>query len=140
MTTSKLFQPIKVGDLNLEHRVVLAPLTRFRATAEHVHTDLGVELYRQRSSTPGTLLISEASFIAPKAGGYPHVPLIQTDDQISAWKKVCFNCHSLKANSLTTILRSPMPFMSRNPSSSLNFGLWDELLILTSSRAKDSTL
>lgn len=88
MSTSKLFQPVKVGDLNLEHRVVLAPLTRFRGTAEHVHTDLGVEYYRQRASTPGTLLITEGTFIAGKAGGYANVPAIETEEQIAAWKKV----------------------------------------------------
>ena len=101
MSTSKLFQPVKVGDLTLAHRVVLAPLTRFRGTAEHVHTDLGVEHYRQRGSTPGTLLITEGTFIAAKAGGYPHVPSIETDEQLVAWKKVCFSNFRPHSNFLT---------------------------------------
>lgn len=89
MSSLKLFQPIQVGDITLGHRVVLAPLTRFRANDAHVHAgDLPREYYEQRASTPGTLLISEATFIAPQAGGYPNVPGIWNDDQIAGWKKV----------------------------------------------------
>lgn len=89
MASSKLFQPVKVGNLTLQHRIVLAPLTRLRATKEHVpFVPLVSEYYTQRGSTPGTLLISEATFIAAKAGGYRHVPGIWSDEQIAAWKKV----------------------------------------------------
>ena len=85
----KLFQPFKVGDLTLSHRVVLAPLTRFRVP-ERGHVPLAnvKEYYAQRASEPGTLLISEAVFIAPQAGGYWHVPGIWSDEQIEAWKEV----------------------------------------------------
>lgn len=87
-TSSRLFEPTTVGDLQLKHRVVLAPLTRLRANAEHVHGDLAAEYYRQRASVPGTLLISEAVTIAPEAGGRPHVPGIWNQEQITAWKRV----------------------------------------------------
>ena len=86
--TSVLFKPIKVGDLTLKTSVVLAPLTRMRADKAHAHTDLAVKYYAQRASYPGTLLITEATFIAVKAGGYDNVPGIWSDDQIAAWKKV----------------------------------------------------
>ena len=78
------------GNVELRHRVVMAPLTRFRANAEHVHTDIAVEYYAQRASVPGTLIIAEATFVAPQAGGYSNVPGIWSDEQIAAWKKVCF--------------------------------------------------
>lgn len=88
-TVPALFQPIRVGDLDLSHRVVLAPLTRFRSDDKHVPLpDLVAEYYAQRGSIPGTLLITEATFIAPQAGGYRHVPGIWSEDQIQAWKKV----------------------------------------------------
>ncbi|KZT25846.1 NADH:flavin oxidoreductase/NADH oxidase [Neolentinus lepideus HHB14362 ss-1] len=93
-STSKLFQPTEVGDLKLQHRVVLAPLTRLRADDQHVHTDLAVEYYAQRASVPGTLLITEGSFIALRAGGYPHVPGIWSPDQVKAWKKVTDAVHA----------------------------------------------
>lgn len=88
-TTPKLFQPIKVGEMTLGHRLVLAPLTRQRATRAHVPSvALAPTYYAQRASEPGTLLISEATFIAQQAGGMLHVPGIWNDAQVAAWKKV----------------------------------------------------
>jgi NADPH2 dehydrogenase len=69
MATSKLFQPIQVGTVTLQHRVVMAPLARFRGNSKHTPTDLNVEHYAARGSVPGTLIISEATFIAHKASG-----------------------------------------------------------------------
>ncbi|KAI0629633.1 NADH:flavin oxidoreductase/NADH oxidase [Trametes polyzona] len=92
--TPALFQPIQVGDIKLAHRVVLAPLTRFRADSAHVHTDLGVEYYKQRASVPGTLLITEATYITAQAGGMPNVPGIWNDAQIAAWKKITDAVHA----------------------------------------------
>jgi NADPH2 dehydrogenase len=91
MSTSsipKLFQPIRVGTANLQHRVVLAPMTRNRANDQHVHGPLALEYYKQRTSVPGTLAITEATFIAPQAGGYRNVPGIWSDEQISGWSPV----------------------------------------------------
>ncbi|GBE84784.1 Probable inactive dehydrogenase [Sparassis crispa] len=90
----KLFQPIKVGDMTLAHRVVLAPLTRFRADAAHVHGDLAVEYYTQRASVPGTLLITEATFISANAGGFAHVPGMWNEAQVAAWKRVTDAVHA----------------------------------------------
>ncbi|KAG9081861.1 hypothetical protein FRC06_005363 [Ceratobasidium sp. 370] len=91
---SKLFQPLQIGDITLQHRVILAPLTRFRADDAHVHQDLAAEYYKQRSQVPGTLLITEATFIAAEAGGYANVPGIWSDAQIAAWKKVAEAVHA----------------------------------------------
>ncbi|EJF57496.1 NADH:flavin oxidoreductase/NADH oxidase [Dichomitus squalens LYAD-421 SS1] len=91
--TPALFQPIQVGETKLKHRVVLAPLTRFRANKAHVHSDLAVEYYKQRASVPGTLLIAEATDIAPPAGGMAYVPGIYSDEQVAAWKKVTDAVH-----------------------------------------------
>ena len=91
MTTSKLFQPIQLGTVTLQHRVVMAPLTRYRGNAKHTPTDLVVEHYAARASLPGSLIISEATFIAHKASGDAlNVPGIWSDEQIAAWKKVRF--------------------------------------------------
>lgn len=85
---AKLFKPIRLGNLRLSHRVVLAPLTRLRCDDSHVSTNIAVEYYRQRASTPGTLLITESTFIAAKAGGIDNFPGIWSDEQVEAWKKV----------------------------------------------------
>ncbi|KAK1234325.1 hypothetical protein PQX77_002464 [Marasmius sp. AFHP31] len=96
MTQSKsqLFQPMKLGELNLSHRVVLAPLSRFRADVDHVPlVPVVKEYYSQRGSQPGTLLITEATFIHARAGGLPNVPGIWSDAQISAWKEIVDTVH-----------------------------------------------
>lgn len=113
-----LFKELQVGDMKLAHRLALAPLTRFRANDKHVVqgglsvqksaesdadvalmsalslTDLHTTYYTQRGSTPGTLLISEATLIAPQAGGYTYAPGIWNEEQIAAWKKVVDGVHA----------------------------------------------
>ncbi|KAJ7146484.1 putative NADPH2 dehydrogenase chain OYE2 [Mycena epipterygia] len=91
---SKLFQPIQVGDLQLRHRVVFAPATRLRADANHAPLPHVAEYYEQRASTAGSLLISEAALIAPRAGGIKHVPGIWSNEQISAWKTIVDRVHA----------------------------------------------
>ena len=71
----------------------MAPLTRYRANDAHVHTSLAVEYYTQRASVPGTLLITEATFISPRASGYANPPGIYNKDQIAAWSKVTDAVH-----------------------------------------------
>jgi NADPH2 dehydrogenase len=89
MATSKLFQPIQVGTVALQHRVVMAPVTRYRGNSKHTPTDLVVEHYAARASIPGSLIISEASYITHKASGDSfNVPGIWSDEQAAAWKKV----------------------------------------------------
>ncbi|KAF2712590.1 FMN-linked oxidoreductase [Pleomassaria siparia CBS 279.74] len=93
MAPSRLFQPLKVGNLSLKNRIALAPLTRLRANDTHVPLPMMAEYYSQRASAPGTLLISEATVIGTQYGGYPNVPGIYTDEQISAWKSVTDAVH-----------------------------------------------
>ncbi|TFK94781.1 NADH:flavin oxidoreductase/NADH oxidase [Polyporus arcularius HHB13444] len=90
-TVPKLFQPVRVGEIELAHRVVFAPCTRFRANKDNVHTSLGVTYYEQRASVPGTLLITEASIIEPQV---PHIPGIFNDEQLAGWKKVVDAVHA----------------------------------------------
>ncbi|KAH8802425.1 hypothetical protein F5884DRAFT_802025 [Xylogone sp. PMI_703] len=91
---SKLFTPLKLANVTLEHRIAMAPLTRFRATEDHVLLPFAKEYYAQRASTPGTLLITEGTFIAPEAGGYSNVPGIWNEAHIAAWKEVTAAVHA----------------------------------------------
>jgi NADPH2 dehydrogenase len=68
-------------------------IPRFRASDEHVILPMAAEYYGQRASTPGTLLITEATIIAEPYGGYPNVPGIYTQDQINGWKKITEEVH-----------------------------------------------
>ncbi|TFY81759.1 hypothetical protein EWM64_g2257 [Hericium alpestre] len=87
MSASKLFQPFQLGDITLQNRVVMAPLTRFRANDEHVHGDLAAEYYAQRASVPGTLLITRRRSSPSARADTPNVPGIWTDAQIAGWRK-----------------------------------------------------
>lgn len=87
-----ILSPIHIGNLALQHRVVMAPLTRLRCTEAGVPTDLLVQHYEQRAS-PGGLLISECTAISPTAFAYPHGPGIFSDAQIAGWKKVTDAVH-----------------------------------------------
>ncbi|KAL9536853.1 hypothetical protein MBANPS3_012312 [Mucor bainieri] len=93
MSSKALFSPIKVGTNTLKHRVVLAPLTRFRATPEAVPTDLQAKYYEQRASNGG-LLVTEATFISRLAGAYPQAPGIYNQAQIDGWKKITSAVHA----------------------------------------------
>ncbi|KAL5505001.1 hypothetical protein ACEPAH_7664 [Sanghuangporus vaninii] len=125
IATKKLFQPIRVGNLQLSHRIVLAPLTRTRADDAHVPTPVMVEYYAQRASVSGTLLISEGTFIAAKAGGLNNAPGIWSDAQVEGWKKVSDAVHAqgsyiymqLYANG-----RAPDPHVLFSPDSPSNPG------------------
>ncbi|PRQ18933.1 putative 12-oxophytodienoate reductase [Rosa chinensis] len=87
-----LFSPYKMGRLNLSHRVVLAPLTRCRAPNE-IPQPAMIEYYSQRS-TPGGLLITEATSLSDTSAGFPRVPGIYTDEQVKKWTKVVDAVHA----------------------------------------------
>lgn len=94
MTSSRLFEPLKIGKLTLSHRVGLGPLTRYRASDDHVPLEFVKEYYGQRASVPGTLLISEAMHISPEDGGNANVPGIYNQRQIDAWKGITDAVHA----------------------------------------------
>ncbi|KAI8144957.1 12-oxo-phytodienoic acid-like protein [Fennellomyces sp. T-0311] len=87
-----IFEPIQVGNLQLQHRVVLSPMTRFRCNEKGVQTDIVPEYYSQRA-TPGGLLIAESTVISPNAGAYPYVPGIFNKEQIASYRKVAKDVH-----------------------------------------------
>jgi N-ethylmaleimide reductase len=94
MNFPKLFSPVQIGPYQLKHRLALAPLTRMRAAKPSLAPrPLNAEYYAQRT-TPGSLLIAEASPVAATAFGSPGVPGIYTQDQIAGWRKVVDAVHA----------------------------------------------
>src|SRR5258706_2797945 len=81
-----LFTPIQLGSLELPNRVFMAPLTRCRADAGNVPSDLAVEYYRQRASAG--VIITEATSVSPRGYGYPNTPGIFNEAHIAGWRKV----------------------------------------------------
>ena len=88
---SKLFEPLRVGALELPNRVVMAPLTRLRGTVDHRPTPVMVEYYRQRASAG--LIISEGTPVTPMGVGYAQVPGIWAKSQVELWKPVTQAVH-----------------------------------------------
>ncbi len=90
--TQSLFEPFRLGDLVLPNRIVMAPLTRNRAThGSDAANDLTAQYYAQRA-TAG-LLITEASQISQQGQGYIWTPGIYTPEQIAGWRKVTDAVH-----------------------------------------------
>jgi len=89
---TSLFDPARIGDIPVANRIVMAPLTRNRAGAGQVPTDLTVEYYRQRASAG--LIVTEASQIVAEGHGYLDTPGIFSADQVAGWKKVTDAVHA----------------------------------------------
>lgn len=86
-----LFDPIALGTIEAPNRIIMAPLTRTRATEGHVPTDLMIEYYRQRAGAG--LIISEATGISRQGLGWPNAPGLWLDSQVEAWKPVTEAVH-----------------------------------------------
>jgi 2,4-dienoyl-CoA reductase-like NADH-dependent reductase (Old Yellow Enzyme family) len=86
-----LFDPIQLGAVLCPNRIVMAPLTRGRATREHVPTGLMAEYYRQRSSAG--LIITEATGMSRQGLGWPYAPGIWNEEQREAWKPIVESVH-----------------------------------------------
>jgi 2,4-dienoyl-CoA reductase-like NADH-dependent reductase (Old Yellow Enzyme family) len=87
-----LFDPLQCGDLHLPNRILMAPLTRSRATPEgRIPTDLQVEYYRQRAEAG--LIFSEATSVTPMGVGYAATPGIWSGEQVEGWEKVTKAVH-----------------------------------------------
>lgn len=89
---SILFSPLKVGDLTLNNRIIMAPLTRCRSGDSRIPNKLMAEYYASRA-TAG-LIITEATSISPMAVGYPRTPGIWSDEQIEGWKLTTTAVHN----------------------------------------------
>jgi len=87
-----LFKPLRLGDIEIPNRVIMAPLTRCRAGEGRVPSELAPEYYAQRASAG--LLLTEATSVDPMGVGYPNTPGIWSGEQIEGWKKVTERVHA----------------------------------------------
>ena len=90
MTTR--FEPIKIGDLELNNRIIMAPLTRCRADEGRVPNAMMAEYYVQRASAG--LIISEATAVTPMGVGYPDTPGIWSAEQVRGWSNITKAVHA----------------------------------------------
>ncbi|KAF7188992.1 NADP-dependent oxidoreductase lnbE [Pseudocercospora fuligena] len=92
---SRLFKPIRVGSINLSHRIVMGPLCSNLANDEHVlEPSAAAKYYGSRAREPGTMIIGEATFVSARAGGITEARAgIWTEDQIDGWKRAVEGVH-----------------------------------------------
>src|SRR3954447_440749 len=94
MSSRSLFSPLQLGPYRLEHRVVMAPLTRMRAERPSLAPrPLNADYYAQRA-TPGGLIIAEASPVMPAGHGNPGVSGIYSEAQVDGWRGVVEAVHA----------------------------------------------
>ncbi len=86
-----LFQPLSAGALLLPNRIIMAPLTRCRASEGRVPNKMMAAYYAQRASFG--LILSEATAVTPMGVGYPDTPGIWSDEQIEGWQQVTSAVH-----------------------------------------------
>ena len=85
MSVQPLFTPLRMGDLDLPNRIVMAPLTRMRAgSMDHVPTALQAEYYAQRASAG--LIVAEATAISADGFGFADTPGLWSGDQVLGWR------------------------------------------------------
>lgn len=87
-----LFEPIRIGELSLPNRIIMAPLTRNRAGPGRVPTPLMAEYYEQRASAG--MIIAEATSVSAQGVGYPSTPGIWSAEQTEGWKAVTKAVHA----------------------------------------------
>ncbi|RJF93911.1 alkene reductase [Sphingomonas cavernae] len=86
-----LFDPINLGAVAAPNRILMAPLTRARATRAHVPTEIMKTYYAQRASAG--LIISEATGISQQGLGWPYAPGLWNAEQTEGWKPVTEAVH-----------------------------------------------
>ncbi|MDL2339376.1 MAG: alkene reductase [Pseudomonadota bacterium] len=89
---TSLFDSTHIGSIAAANRIAMAPLTRNRAGARQVPTDLMAEYYTQRASAG--LIIAEATQISAEGQGYLDTPGIYSPEQVAGWKKVTDSVHA----------------------------------------------
>ena len=89
---SALLSPLAVGSLSIPNRLIMSPLTRCRAGADRVPTELMAEYYRQRAGAG--LIISEATSVSPQGVGYYGTPGIWSAEQVKGWQLVTDAVHA----------------------------------------------
>jgi N-ethylmaleimide reductase len=93
MSSQALFTPVRMGDLDLPNRIVMAPLTRMRASStDQVPTDLQAAYYAQRASAG--LIIAEGAAISPAGFGWANTPGLWSLPQVRGWRRVTDAVHA----------------------------------------------
>lgn len=87
-----LFEPLRIGELEVPNRILMAPMTRSRSRQPgDVPWEMNVEYYRQRASAG--LIFTEATWVDVLGKGYAYIPGIATDEQVEGWRPIVEAVH-----------------------------------------------
>lgn len=89
-----IFEPFSLKQLNVKNRVVMAPMTRCRASSDHIPTDIMIKYYAQRANAG--LIISEGVAPSPNGLGYARIPGLYNENHVAAWRKITTAVHENK--------------------------------------------
>ena len=87
-----LFDPIRIGALELPNRIIMAPLTRARAGVQRIPNELMARYYEQRADAG--MILSEATSVTPMGVGYADTPGIWSEEQVEGWKLITSAVHA----------------------------------------------
>jgi len=87
-----LLDPIRLGAVAAPNRILMAPMTRGRATRDHMPTPIMAAYYAQRASAG--LILSEAVGISRQGLGWPFAPGLWSDEQVTAWQPITRAVHA----------------------------------------------
>ncbi|MFK0570371.1 alkene reductase [Endozoicomonas sp.] len=104
MSSNPLLAPLTLGALELNNRIVMAPMTRNRASAEGVPTDLMVQHYADRAQAG--LIVAEGTWPSAAGQAYSRQPGITTPEQIAGWKKVTTAVHKQGGKIILQVMHS----------------------------------
>jgi len=92
MSIQSLFTPLRLGAIDLPHRIIMAPLTRMRADDHGVPASISAEYYAQRASA--ALIVTEATAISVQGRGLPNMPEAHTKAQMEGWRNIVAAVHA----------------------------------------------
>lgn len=96
-----LYDPVKIGALELPNRIVMAPLTRMRAFEERAPGPLNLDHYVQRASAG--LILTEATSVTPHGVGYPNTPGLWSELQVQRWTQIVAAVHKAGGRIVTQL-------------------------------------
>ena len=99
-----LFEAYTLGAIKLQNRMVMSPMTRSRATAEHLPTDLMATYYEQRSTVG--LIVTEGTSPSPNGVGYARIPGLYSQAQAAAWRKITQAVHACGARIFVQLMHT----------------------------------
>jgi N-ethylmaleimide reductase len=102
--THPIFLPTELGDLHLQNRFVMSPMTRCRADAQHAPTGLVAQYYEQRGSAG--LIVTEGIAPSPSGKGYARIPGLWSDAQVDGFREVTRRVHGRGARIFAQLMHT----------------------------------